>query len=93
MKENFYIIHSEVIAHGIVFTKKTRYAKTIDRAMEIYEEEVKNLSENNKDMIEDKENYKITKGGKKGHKYFYCEYKYQSGVSEIFVVMDTANFE
>ena len=91
--EKFYVITSKYVQHGMTFNEKKRNIKDLDKAMQVFEETVKAMSEDNEDMVKDKVNYKIEKGGKKGNKFFYCYYKYQPNVSNFSVEMDTENLE
>lgn len=85
MIDKVYIIHSENVQHGITFNSKTRYVKDKENAIRIYEETLKQMKEDNRDMVSDKENYKISKGGQMANKYFTCYYKYQPQVSNFLV--------
>lgn len=91
--DKLYIITSEYIQHGMTFNRKRRYFKDIDKAMQVFDETVNAMKEDNTEMVKDKENYTIEKGGKKGHKYYYCYYKYQPNVSNFSVSMSQENVE
>lgn len=91
--DKLYIITSEYVQHGMTFNRKRRYFKDLDKAMQVFDETVNAMKEDNTDMVKDKENYKIEKGGQKGGKFFYCYYKYQPQVSNFSVEMDTENLE
>lgn len=85
MNEKVYIIHSEYIANGRIFNSRTRYVKDKEKAIQIYNETLRQMKEDNADMLADKENYSVNKGGQRANKYFCCSYKYQSGVSGFLV--------
>lgn len=85
MNKKVYIIHSENVQHGITFNSKTRYVEDKDNAIKIYEETLKQMKADNKDMLSDKENYAINKGGQRANKFFTCYYKYQPQVSNFLV--------
>ena len=85
MKDKVYIIHSEYVQHGMTFNSRTRYVKDKEHAIQIYNETLKEMKEGNSDMISDKENYSITRGGQRANRFFTCFYKYQPQVSNFLV--------
>lgn len=85
MTDKVYIIHSEYVQHGMTFNSRTRYVKDKDYAIQIYEETLKQMKEDNQDMLSNKESYSINKGGQRANKYFCCYYKYQPEVSNFSV--------
>lgn len=85
MNEKVYVVHSECIAHGIIFNSRTRYVKDKEKAIRIYNETLRQMKEDNADILADKENYSIDKGGQRANKYFRCSYKYQPEISGFFV--------
>ena len=93
MKKEFYIIHSEYVQHGLTFNSENRYAENQEKADEVFDEVLNSMRLDNKDMLEDKEYYKVTKSNRKGKKYFSCYYKYQPGISNFTVEMSTATME
>lgn len=91
--EKLYATKSEYVANGMVFNSKTRYTTNPEKANAIFDEELAKLKNNNPDMLEDKENYSITKSNRKGKRYFECYYKYAPAVSNFSVEMWTENLE
>jgi len=92
-KEKVYIIHSEYVQHGMTFNSRTRYVKDKEHAIQIYNETLNQMKEENSDMISDKENYKINKGGQRANKFFTCYYKYQPQVSNFLVEISAEELE
>lgn len=93
MKEKVYIIHSEYVQHGMTFNSKTRYVKDKDKAISIYEETLKQMKEDNSEMISNKENYEINRGGQRANKFFTCYYKYQPMASNFLVEISAEELE
>ncbi len=93
MKRKLYIIHSEYVQHGMAFNSKVRYADNPEKADQIYEETLQAMKADNQDMLDNVDNYKIQKSGRKGSKYFYCFYKYQPMVSNFSIEMKSAELE
>ena len=93
MKDKVYLIHSEYVQHGITFNSRTRYVKDKDKAIQIYEETLKAMKEDNKDMLSDKENYETNHGGQRANKFFTCYYKYQLEVSNFLVEISAEELE
>lgn len=91
--EKVYIIHSEYVQNGMTFNSKTRYVKDKEKAIQIYEETLKQMKEDNADMISDKENYETNKGGQRANKFFACYYKYQPQVSNFLVEISAEELE
>ena len=83
--DKVYLIHSEYVQHGMTFNSRTRYVKDKEKAIQIYEETLKQMKEDNADMISDKENYETNRGGQRANKFFTCYYKYQPQVSNFLV--------
>lgn len=83
--DKIYLIHSEYVQHGMTFNSRTRYVKDKEKAIQIYEETLKQMKEDNADMISDKDNYETNKGGQRANKFFTCYYKYQPQVSNFLV--------
>lgn len=93
MKDKVYIIHSEYVQHGITFNSKTRYVHDKDKAIQIYEETLKQMKEDNQDMLSNKDSYSINKGGQRANKFFTCYYKYQPQVSNFLVEISAEELE
>lgn len=93
MKEKVYIIHSEYVQHGMTFNSRTRYVKDKDKAISIYEETLKQMKEDNSEMISDKENYETNRGGQRANKFFTCYYKYQPQASNFLVEISAEELE
>ena len=93
MKEKVYIIRSEYVQHGMTFNSRTRYVKDKDKAISIYEETLKQMKEDNADMIVDKENYETNRGGQRTNKFFTCYYKYQPLASNFLVEISAEELE
>ena len=85
MNKKVYIIHSEYVQNGMTFNSRTRYVEDKEKAIGIYEETLQKMKEDNADMISDKENYRIDRGGRQANKYFACYYRYLSKVSNFLV--------
>ena len=93
MKDKVYLIHSEYVQHGITFNSRTRYVHDKDKAISIYEETLKQMKEDNQDMLSDKENYETNHGGQRANKFFTCYYKYQPQVSNFLVEISAEELE
>lgn len=91
--EKFYVIQSEYVCHGMTFNRERRNVRYLDRANEVFDEVVANMKDNNSEMLEDKENYEITKSNRKGKRFFGCSYKYQPEASNFSVEMWSENLE
>ena len=85
MNKKVYIIHSEYVQNGMTFNSRTRYVEDKEKAIQVYNDTLKQMKEDNQDMISDKENYKTNKGGQKVNKFFTCYYKYQPQASNFLV--------
>ena len=85
MNKKVYIIHSEYVQHGMTFNSRTRYVADKDHAIEVYNEVLQQMKADNSEMLSDKENYEISKGGQRANKYFTCYYKYQPQASNFLV--------
>lgn len=85
MSDKIYIVHSEYTQHGITFNSRNRYVKDKENAIRIYEETLQEMKADNQEMLSDKENYSINRGGQKANKYFSCYYKYQPQASNFLV--------
>ena len=92
-KRKLYIIHSEYVQQGLTFNCRDRYADNPEKADQIYEETLQVMKVDNQDMLDDGDNYEIHKSDRRGSKYFYCFYKYQSLVSNFCLEMKTAELE
>lgn len=93
MKDKVYIIHTEYVQHGITFNSNTRYVKMLEDANELYERLLKEMKDDNKDMISDKENYKVNQMNRKGNRFYYCFYKYQPMASNFSIEMTSKTLE
>lgn len=93
MKKKLYIIHSEYVQHGITFNSNDRYVEMLEDANELYERLLKEMKEDNEDMISDKENYKVNQMNRRGNRFYYCFYKYQPMASNFSVEMKTVELE
>ena len=93
MTDKVYLIHSEYIQHGMVFNSRTRYVKDKTHALQIYEETLMHMKEDNSNMLSDKENYMINKGGKNTNKFFSCSYRYQPQASGFLVEISSEVLE
>lgn len=91
--EKLYIIESKYYQHGVIFNERKRYTTSAENANKIYEETLEAFKNDCSDMLEDKENYSINKGNRKGRRYFQCYYKYQSEASGFCVEMWTEKLE
>jgi hypothetical protein len=91
--EKFYIIQSEYVCHGMTFNRKRRNVRDLDRANEVFDEVLNAMKIDNSDMLEDKENYVVNKGNRRGQRFFSCAYKYQPDVSNFTVEMWSENLE
>lgn len=91
--EKFYVIKSEYVQNGIVFNPTIRYIKDKDNAKQVFDDLVKELSEANNDMVEDKNNYKIAKVGTKAYRRFYCYYKHNPKLSNFSIEMSSEIME
>lgn len=93
MNNKIYIVHSEYTQYGITFNSRTRYVADKDHAIEVYNEVLQQMKEDNSEMLSDKENYSINKGGQKANKYFSCYYKYQPQASNFLVEISAEELE
>lgn len=85
MKNKIYIIHSEYVQNGITFNSRNRYVLDRDKAFKIYQEVLKQMKDDNNDMLSDKDDYVVNHYGQKNYKCFSCYYKYQPGLSNFSV--------
>ena len=88
-----YVITSKHVANGITFNETKRYCSTIEKAKKVYNVELGIMISSNLDMVNDKENYKIEKGGNKYSRYYYCYYKYQYEASNFSVELSSVDVE
>lgn len=91
--EKFYVIKSECVQNGIAFKPTIKYIKDEDKAKQVFDDLVKELSEVNNDMVEDKNNYEINKVGTKAYRKFYCYYKHNPKVSNFSIEMSSEIME
>ena len=93
MKSKVYLIHSEYVQNGMTFNSRTRYVLDKEKAIQVYNETLQQMKADNADMITDKENYEINRGGQRANKFFTCYYKYQPQVSNFLVEISAEELE
>ena len=91
--EKFYIVKRELSCNGCIFNQEHRNFKDPEKVLQFFEESVKIFTENNKDMVDDKYNYRVEKGGRKYSKYCYCYYKFNPKISYFSIEMSQENLE
>ena len=77
----------------MTFNSRTRYVEDKEKAIQVYNDTLKQMKEDNQDMISDKENYETNKGGQKANKFFTCYYKYQPQASNFTVEISAEELE
>ena len=85
MNKKVYIIHSEYVQNGMTFNSRTRYVEDKEKAIQVYNDTLKQMKEDNSEMLSDKENYETNRGGQRANKFFTCYYKYQPQASNFLV--------
>ena len=91
--EKFYVIKSEYVQNGIAFKPTIKYIKDKDKANQVFDDLVKELSEDNIDMVENKHIYEIIKAGNKTYRKFYCYYKHNPNISNFSIEMSSEIME
>lgn len=84
--EKIYIVTLEYTQNGCIHNKAHRNFKDPQKALQFFEESVKTMTDEHKDMVESPM-YRIKKGGSKYGKIYYCYFNLDPEVSSFSVYM------
>lgn len=90
--EKIYIVTLEYTQNGCIHNKAHRNFKTPQKALQFFEESVKTMEDEHKDMVESSM-YRTKKGGSKYGKFYYCYFNLNPEVSSFSVSMSQENVE
>lgn len=90
--EKIYIVTSEYTQNGYFHNKAHRNFKDPQKALQFFEESVKTMTDEHKDMVESPM-YRTKKGGSKYGKFYYCYFNLNPEVSSFSVSMSQENVE